>query len=68
MDGFFQSVTLHTPAGLTMAALTTMIDALLDCHDVLRARISAVDPAGLTVPAAGAVTRGGRADPGAARR
>ncbi|KAA0102330.1 non-ribosomal peptide synthetase [Mycolicibacterium sp. P1-18] len=56
LDGFFQSVTLHTPAGLTTAALTTMVDALLDCHDVLRARIGTVDPAGLTIPAAGSVT------------
>ena len=45
MDGFFQSVTLHTPAGLTTASLTAMVDALLDCHDVLRARIGTVDPA-----------------------
>jgi amino acid adenylation domain-containing protein/non-ribosomal peptide synthase protein (TIGR01720 family) len=55
-DGFFQSVTLHTPAGLTLASLTTMIDALLDCHDVLRARSSAVDTAGLTVPLRGTIT------------
>ncbi|MGH3640745.1 MAG: amino acid adenylation domain-containing protein, partial [Mycobacterium sp.] len=53
MDGFFQSVTLHTPPGLTMAALTAMVDALLDCHDILRARVSTVDPAGLTVPDSG---------------
>lgn len=56
LDGFYQSVTLHTPAGLTMAALTAKVDALLDCHDVLRAHLSAVDPAGLTVPPNGAVT------------
>ncbi|MET0475796.1 MAG: amino acid adenylation domain-containing protein, partial [Mycobacterium sp.] len=56
MDGFFQSVTLHTPAGLTMTDLATMVDALLDCHDVLRARLSTVDPAGLAVPAAGSLT------------
>src|SRR6185436_6501546 len=53
MDGFFQSVTLHTPAGLTPASLTDMVDALLACHDVLRARTSTVDPGGLTIPAVG---------------
>lgn len=56
MDGFFQSVTLHTPAGLTTASLTAMVDALLACHDVLRARNGTVDPGGLTIPAVGAVT------------
>nr|WP_233165340.1 non-ribosomal peptide synthase/polyketide synthase [Mycobacterium sp. AT1] len=56
MDGFFQSVTLHTPAGLTTASLTTMVDALLACHDVLRARTGTVEPGGLTIPAAGALT------------
>ncbi|MCV7251749.1 non-ribosomal peptide synthase/polyketide synthase [Mycobacterium hackensackense] len=53
-EGFFQSVTLHTPVGLTLPTLTAMLDALLDCHDLLRARLGA--GAGLTVPPAGAVT------------
>lgn len=56
-EGFFQSVTLHTPAGLTMDALAILVDALLDCHDLLRARLgTATDPAGLTVPPAGSLT------------
>ncbi len=52
--GFHQSITVHTPAGLTWAALTAMLDALLDCHDVLRARLGA--DGGLTVPPVGTVT------------
>ena len=52
-DGFYQSVDLHTPAGLGLATLTAMLDAVLDCHDVLRARLSA--GANLTVPPAGAL-------------
>ncbi|MDZ7887036.1 MAG: non-ribosomal peptide synthase/polyketide synthase [Mycobacterium sp.] len=54
-DGFYQSVVLHTPAGLTLPALTEMLDGLLDCHDLLRARLGTpTDPAGLTVPPSGA--------------
>ncbi len=56
LDGFYQSVILRTPAELTMPALTTMIDALLDCHDVLRARLSESDPGGLMVLPSGSVT------------
>ncbi|MHA3022899.1 non-ribosomal peptide synthase/polyketide synthase [Mycobacterium sp. BMJ-28] len=49
-EDFFQSVTLHTPAGLTLATLTGMLDALLDCHDLLRARLGTpTEPAGLVV-------------------
>ncbi|MBI3224256.1 MAG: non-ribosomal peptide synthase/polyketide synthase [Mycolicibacterium cosmeticum] len=51
--GFFQSATLHTPAGLTLSTLTAMLDAVLDCHDLLRAALGA--GATLTVPPAGAV-------------
>ncbi|MET0700178.1 MAG: amino acid adenylation domain-containing protein, partial [Mycobacterium sp.] len=56
LDGFFQAITLHTPPGLTMPALTSMVDALLDCHDLLRARLSTTEPGGLTVPPAGSIT------------
>lgn len=56
LDGFYQSVTVRTPVGMTLAALTARIGALLDCHDILRARMSSADPAGLTVPPPGAVT------------
>ncbi|MGU3499521.1 non-ribosomal peptide synthase/polyketide synthase [Mycobacterium sp. C31M] len=53
-DGFFQSITLNTPAELTLPSLTEMLDAVLDCHDLLRARLGTVgDPAGLTVPTGG---------------
>ncbi|KAA0115009.1 non-ribosomal peptide synthetase [Mycolicibacterium sp. P9-22] len=53
--GFYQSVTLNTPAELTLPALTVMLDALLDCHDLLRARLGTpTGPAGLTVPLSGA--------------
>ena len=55
-DGFFQSVTVHTPAGLELAWLTAMVDALLDCHDVLRARTGTAGAGGLTVLPAGSVT------------
>ncbi|MCV7209473.1 non-ribosomal peptide synthase/polyketide synthase [Mycolicibacterium canariasense] len=52
-DGFFQSMAVHTPAGLTPPALTAMLDALLDCHDLLRARLGS--DGGLTVPVTAAV-------------
>ncbi|MDX1874598.1 non-ribosomal peptide synthase/polyketide synthase [Mycolicibacterium sp. 120266] len=53
-DRFFQSMAVHTPAGLTLDELTDMLDALLQCHDLLRARLGA--DGGLTVPATAAVT------------
>ncbi|MDX1892209.1 non-ribosomal peptide synthase/polyketide synthase [Mycolicibacterium sp. 050158] len=56
MNGFFQAVTVHTPVGLTASVLAMMIDALLDCHDVLRASPSDVAAGGLTVPPAGKIT------------
>ncbi|CAN5600445.1 non-ribosomal peptide synthetase [soil metagenome] len=56
IDGFFQSITMPTPPGLSMPSLTAIVDALLDCHDLLRARISTVEPEGLTVPPTGSVT------------
>ena len=55
-DGFFQSITLHTPGELTLPVLTSMIDALLTSHDVLRARLEGDDPTGLVVPPDGSVT------------
>ena len=55
-DGFFQSVTLHTPGELTLPVLTSMVDALLTSHDVLRARVGGDDPAGLVVPPSGSVS------------
>ncbi|WP_327011383.1 non-ribosomal peptide synthase/polyketide synthase [Dactylosporangium sp. NBC_01737] len=48
LDGFYQAVTLHTPAGLTQAGLERMVAALLATHDALRARVDA--RGSLTVP------------------
>ncbi|KOV80890.1 peptide synthetase [Nocardia sp. NRRL S-836] len=39
IDGFVQSVVLNTPAELTPDALTQILDALVDRHDMLRARL-----------------------------
>ncbi len=39
IDGFVQSVVLNTPAGLTADALDTLLNALLQRHDMLRARL-----------------------------
>ncbi|SPL99934.1 Siderophore biosynthesis non-ribosomal peptide synthetase modules [[Actinomadura] parvosata subsp. kistnae] len=39
IDGFVQSVVLNTPAGLTPEALDRLLGALLDRHDMLRARL-----------------------------
>ena len=48
MDGFVQSMTVRTPAGMTGDQLETMVDAVLRTHDMLRARADGVDghPAG----------------------
>ncbi|MGA6174675.1 amino acid adenylation domain-containing protein [Streptomyces sp. NPDC012600] len=39
IDGFVQSVVLNTPAGLTADALDRILAAVLDRHDMLRARL-----------------------------
>ncbi|ANZ43197.1 non-ribosomal peptide synthetase [Lentzea guizhouensis] len=39
VDGFVQSVVLNTPAGLTASALTQILDAVVDRHDMLRAKL-----------------------------
>ncbi|MFJ1592915.1 amino acid adenylation domain-containing protein [Kitasatospora albolonga] len=39
IDGFVQSVVLNTPAGLTAVALDRVLAAVLDRHDMLRARL-----------------------------
>ncbi|MER7007730.1 amino acid adenylation domain-containing protein [Dactylosporangium sp. NPDC000555] len=51
LDGFFQAITLHTPAGLTLDGLERIAAALLDTHDVLRAVVD--DRGGLTIPPPG---------------
>ncbi len=55
--GFNQSVLLRVPAGLSGDALTAAVGAVLDRHDMLRARLdrSDVDEWSLWVPPAGAV-------------
>ncbi|MEU7905178.1 amino acid adenylation domain-containing protein [Actinoplanes sp. NPDC049118] len=53
MDGFFQAVTLRTPAGLTVERLHELVDGLLAAHDVLRAT---ADGAVLTIAPVGALT------------
>ncbi|MFI6708999.1 non-ribosomal peptide synthase/polyketide synthase [Nonomuraea sp. NPDC050478] len=42
MDGFVQSITVRTPPGLTGGQLETLVDAVLETHDMLRARTVAV--------------------------
>ncbi|MFS8097633.1 amino acid adenylation domain-containing protein [Lentzea alba] len=39
IDGFVQSVVLNTPAELTAPALTQILDAVVDRHDMLRAKL-----------------------------
>ncbi|OLF09203.1 hypothetical protein BLA60_21295 [Actinophytocola xinjiangensis] len=57
---FNQTALVRTPAGADLDRLTTLLDALLDHHDVLRLRLGeatlTVDPRG-TVPAAGLLRR-----------
>ncbi|NJP92920.1 amino acid adenylation domain-containing protein [Nonomuraea sp. FMUSA5-5] len=55
IDGFVQSVVLNTPAGLTPEALDRLLGALLDRHDMLRARLVRGDRWGFDVPAPGGV-------------
>jgi len=52
IDTFSQSILLRTPAALTVATLTEMLQAILDRHDALRARWT---PDGLVIPPPGAV-------------
>ncbi|MFG1944007.1 non-ribosomal peptide synthase/polyketide synthase [Nonomuraea sp. NPDC048826] len=55
MDGFVQSMTVHTPAGLTGDRLESMVEAVLRTHDMLRARTDHGEAGRwtLTVPPAG---------------
>ncbi|ASW55465.1 hypothetical protein CIK06_16730 [Plantactinospora sp. KBS50] len=65
--GFSQSVLLRVPAGLTAERLTGTLQAVLDRHDLLRARWTG---AGLTVPPPGSVDAASLlrvADPGPAQ-
>ncbi|MGV9358466.1 amino acid adenylation domain-containing protein [Streptomyces misionensis] len=55
VEGFNQSVALRTPPGLGEAALLTAVQAVLDGHDLLRARLDRTGPGAwrLHVPPAG---------------
>ncbi|MFE9467608.1 amino acid adenylation domain-containing protein [Streptomyces virginiae] len=57
VDGYSQGMTLATPPGLSRAALTTVLQAVLDAHPALRARLVTSDDGRweLKVPAPGAV-------------
>nr|WP_308438960.1 non-ribosomal peptide synthetase [Streptomyces fumanus] len=58
--GFCQSMLVSVPAGLRLDALTAGVQALLDHHDVLRARLTvpADEPPYLLVPERGTVAAG----------
>ncbi|MFD4529066.1 amino acid adenylation domain-containing protein [Streptomyces sp. NPDC058470] len=55
IEGFNQSILLRTPHGLGERALLTAVHAVLDGHDLLRARLDRTDPDAwrLNVPPAG---------------
>ncbi|MFD7628551.1 amino acid adenylation domain-containing protein, partial [Streptomyces sp. NPDC059851] len=57
IDGFNQAVLLRVPAGLGRDSLVAAVQALLDRHDLLRARLDRSGPDGWTleVPPAGTV-------------
>ncbi|MEV3875267.1 amino acid adenylation domain-containing protein [Streptomyces sp. NPDC049906] len=56
--GFAQSLVVEVPAGLDPVRLEAAVRAVVDGHDVLRARLEVVDgvPEGLVVPEKGTVT------------
>uniref|UniRef100_UPI001C5E6209 non-ribosomal peptide synthetase n=1 Tax=Nonomuraea guangzhouensis TaxID=1291555 RepID=UPI001C5E6209 len=53
MDGFIQSMTVHTPAGMTADQLERVVDAVLATHDLLRARIDGTAPWTLSIQPVG---------------
>ncbi|MER7697971.1 amino acid adenylation domain-containing protein [Streptomyces sp. NPDC096095] len=57
IDGFVQSVVLTTPAELTADALDAVLDAVLDRHDMLRARLVRGERWGFDIPPAGRTAR-----------
>jgi amino acid adenylation domain-containing protein/non-ribosomal peptide synthase protein (TIGR01720 family) len=61
IDGFSLGMVVQTPAGLDSAGLAVLIQAVLDRHDLLRARLESSDPDegwALRVPPTGSVTAG----------
>ncbi|WP_030843619.1 non-ribosomal peptide synthetase [Streptomyces sp. NRRL F-4474] len=59
VDGFVQSVVVNTPVDLTSVALDTILSALVERHDMLRARLVRGDRWGFDVPAPGDRTAAG---------
>ncbi|MGW6929316.1 amino acid adenylation domain-containing protein [Lentzea sp. NPDC054927] len=53
IDGFVQSVVLNTPAALTAAQLTEILDALVERHDMLRAKLVRGERWSFDIPADG---------------
>ncbi|MEV6150024.1 non-ribosomal peptide synthase/polyketide synthase [Nonomuraea sp. NPDC052129] len=53
MDGFIQSMTVRTPAGMTAEQLERVVDAILATHDLLRARTDGASPWTLSVQPVG---------------
>ena len=58
INGFFQSLCVQTPAGADRAALVGLLQALLDRHDLLRARLDRADGWAMHVPEPGTVAAG----------
>ncbi|QYN39145.1 non-ribosomal peptide synthase/polyketide synthase [Pseudonocardia sp. DSM 110487] len=57
LENFYQSMVVRTPAGMTRAGLEAVLGAILERHDLLRARVDAVGSTGswhLWVPEPGA--------------
>ncbi|GHJ44011.1 non-ribosomal peptide synthetase [Catellatospora sp. TT07R-123] len=59
VHGFFQAMTLRTPAGLTEEQLHLLLDAVLAAHPMLRTRATGTPRWTLTVQPAGSVTAAG---------
>ncbi|GAA4701834.1 hypothetical protein GCM10023215_46050 [Pseudonocardia yuanmonensis] len=62
IDGFFQSLCVQTPAGTDATEVTGLLQALLDRHDLLRARLDRADGWTLHVPEPGTVAAVGLLD------
>ncbi|GAA0958496.1 amino acid adenylation domain-containing protein [Actinocorallia libanotica] len=58
IDGFVQSVVLNTPADLTAEALDVLLTALVERHDMLRARLVRGERWGFDVPEADGAVAG----------
>ncbi|RPK54200.1 Linear gramicidin synthase subunit D [Streptomyces sp. ADI96-02] len=58
IDGFVQSVVLNTPAGLTPDALDRILAAVLERHDMLRARLVRGERWSFDIPQAGTAAAG----------